>query len=305
MLLKLIKTSALISLTASVLSANAFNVQAEKDRKALIDYTTKKFSDPVKNQSAFFPYSTKDELKKMRKNIPAEDFKDGTYAFDMIGKVSRDDQMEMPPFEDNVDNGEELYNKYFTNCLKAPVNNYPLFDEKAGKVVTLSGALMSCVKDAGLDTLTNKKGKKVWNYKGGKLANVEAYLAYQAQEDGKKVDIKINSASAAAAYERGKKEYYSQRGYLKLSCATCHVQGAGQRVRLQYMSPLLGHVTHFPVYRVGKGKLFTLEGRLGGCNRDEGENYKLHKPGSTWANDILYFMSYMSNGMDIALDVRR
>jgi len=300
MLLKIIKTSVLVVVTASTLSAAAFNAQAEGDRIALKNYFTAKFKSPATDNGKFFPYSTKEELKKMRQNVPASDFKDGTYAFDLIGKVSRDDQMEMPPFEDNIEAGEALFNKHFKNCLTAPVNTYPIFDEDKNKVVTLSGALMSCVKKAGLKT-----GKKDWNMKGGKMADVQAYLVNQASEDGKKVDVKIQSAAAAAAYENGKQEYYSQRGYLKLSCATCHVQGAGQRVRLQYLSQLTGQVTHFPVYRVGKGKLFTLEGRLGGCNRDEGENYKLHKPGSTWSNNVLYFMSYMSNGMDIALDVRR
>jgi sulfur-oxidizing protein SoxA len=101
-----------------------------------------------------------------------------------------------------------------------------------------------------------------------------------------------------------KKEFYAQRGYLKLSCATCHVQGVGQRVRLQYLSPVLGAVTHFPVYRTGKGKLFTLEGRLGGCNRNQGEHP--HKAGSDWSSNVLYFMAYMSNGMDLSgPDVRR
>ncbi|VAY87768.1 sulfur oxidation protein SoxA [hydrothermal vent metagenome] len=304
MLLKTIKTVVLIMLTACVLNAGQFNLQAEKDRMALIKYMETKFKDAPKNKNQFFPYSTIKELKKFKKAPKHNDFGAGTYAFDKIGKMSRDDQMEMPPFDDNVEEGEKLFKKYFTKCFKAnTANQYPMFDEFKGKVVTLSGALMTCAKKAGLDKLKNKKGKKVWNMKKGKMAHVQAYLMNMAAENDKKIDISINSAKAALAYEDGKKGYYSQRGYLKLSCATCHVQGAGQRVRLQLMSPLLGHVTHFPVYRVGKGKMFTLEGRLGGCNRDEGE--KPHKPGSTWSNNVLYFMSYMSNGMNIALDVRR
>ena len=305
MLLKIVKTSALVAITTCTLSAASFNAQAEKDRQALVDYTVAKFKDAPKNMDKFFPYSTEDELKKFKKSPSHEEFAAGTYTFDMIGKMSRDDQMDMPPFEENIEKGEELFNKHFKNCLTKSANQYPIFDESKGQVVTLGGALMSCAKTAGLDKLKNKKGKSVWNMKGGKMADVQMFLMNQAGEDEKKIDISIDSAAAAAAYEKGKQEYYSQRGYLKLSCASCHVQGAGQRVRLQLMSPLLGHVTHFPVYRVGKGKSFTLEGRLGGCNRDEGENYKLHKPGHTWANNVLYFMSYMSNGMDIALDVRR
>jgi len=301
MLLKIAKTSVLVALAASTLSAAAFNAQAEKDRKGLVDYTVAKFKNASANKYTFFPYSTDAELKKMRKNVSHNDFKDGTYSYDLIGKVSRDDMMELPPFEEDVEKGEALYTKHFKKCFPNPAitGEYPKFDEKSGKVITLSEKALACAKAEGL-----KLGKKGWNLKGGKMTYLQAYFATASQEAGKKVNVKINSAAAAAAYENGKQEFYAQRGYLKLSCASCHVQGAGQRVRLQYLSPILGGVTHFPVYRTGKGKMFTLEGRLGGCNRNMGE--APHKPGSDWSSNVLYFMSYMSNGMDLSgPDVRR
>jgi len=297
MLLKIAKTSVLVAIAASTLSAAAFNAQAEKDRKGLVDYTVAKFKNASANKYTFFPYSTNAELKKMRKNVSHNDFKDGVYSFDLVGKMSRDDQMEMPPFEEDQDKGEILYNKYFKTCFPDPAitGEYPKFDEKTQKVVTLGKKALSCAKAAGL---------KGWKLQGGDMNKLQLFLAGKSSEAGKKVNVKINSAAAAAAYENGKEEFYSQRGYLKLSCASCHVQGAGQRVRLEYLSPTLGGVTHFPVYRIGKGKTFTLEGRLGGCNRNMGETP--HKPGSDWSSNVLYFMSYMSNGMDLSgPDVRR
>ena len=124
------------------------------------------------------------------------------------------------------------------------------------------------------------------------------------------VELPNLGADAEAAYERGKEAYYTQRGYLKLSCATCHVQGTGQRVRNESMSQLLGHTTHFPVFRLKWGKdkvangLGTLERRMTGCNKDQGENP--HKAGSKWMKELLYFMAYMSNGMNVdGPDVRK
>jgi len=301
MLLKIAKTTVLVAIASVALNAADFNAQAEKDRMALEKYTVAKFKDPMGNKYTFFPYSTDDELKKMRKNIPAEDFAQGTYAFDMIGKMSRDDQMEMPPFDENIEKGEAAYEAHFTKCFpKADIlGDYPKFDEKTKKVVTLSEAIVDCAKAAGLPT-----GKKGYNYKGGKTADLQAYFGSVSADNEKKVNIKISSADAAAAYEKGKKEFYTQRGYLELSCAECHVQGAGQRVRLQYLSQTFGHTTHFPVYRTGKGKLYTLEGRLGGCVKNMGQ--KPAKPNADWSSDVLYFMSYMSNGMPInGSDVRR
>jgi sulfur-oxidizing protein SoxA len=305
MLLKIAKSSVIVALAASTLSATAFNAQAEKDREALRTYMEAKFANPANDNGRFFPNNTPEELKAVKQGVKADEFAAGTYAWDMIGKMSRDNQMEMPPFEDNVAKGEELYNKHFKTCIPDPaiVGDYPKFNEKTGKVDTLSEVVYNCAKAAGLTEEKDKKGKPVWNLKGGKNADVQSYLSAMSQEAEKKIDIKIESAAAAAAYESGKQEFYSQRGYFKLSCATCHVDGAGKRVRLQFMSSALGAVTHFPVYRVGNGKVFTLEGRLGGCERDTGE--KPQKPNSDWASNILYFMSYMSNGMPVAQDVRR
>ena len=58
MLLKIAKSSVILGLAISTLSAGSFNEQAEKDRKALVKY----FEDK------FFPYSTEDEIKKYKRN---------------------------------------------------------------------------------------------------------------------------------------------------------------------------------------------------------------------------------------------
>ena len=209
----------------------------------------------------------------------------------------------MPPYEDAIDAGEALYGKKFANgksfkdCFpKADIaGDYPMFDDKKGEVVTISSAINECL---------TSNGEKAWKMKKGNMAKLEAYFSNTSKEAKKKIDIKIGSQAAADAYERGKKEYYSQRGYLKLSCATCHVQGAGQRVRAEYMSPLLGQTTHFPVFRLKWNSLGTLERRMGGCNKDQGENP--HKANSKWMKELLYFMSYMSNGMAVdGPDIRK
>jgi sulfur-oxidizing protein SoxA len=54
---------------------------------------------------------------------------------------------------------------------------------------------------------------------------------------------------ALAAYNEGKKFFYAKRGQLNLSCADCHVTNPGQRIRGNTLSPALGQVTHFPVWR--------------------------------------------------------
>jgi sulfur-oxidizing protein SoxA len=219
---KIVKASALALIAVSVLAAGNFNAQAEKDRKALVEYMEKKFSDPAKNKAQYFPYSTDKELKEnIKGGLKFEDFAMGSYAFNKQGKAQYDEIAEMPPYEDAIDAGEELYNgtKGIKECFPDPAiaGDYPKFDEKKGEVVTLTSAINDCLKAS---------GQKPWNAKKGKMAELEAYFAYQSKEAGKKVKIQIPSKAAQEAYERGKKNYYSQRGYLKLSCPNCHVQGA-------------------------------------------------------------------------------
>ena len=282
----------------ALLSANGFNAQADKDRKALQAYFEKKFADR-KNASSYFPYSTKDELDNNFKwGIKGDEFRLGSYSFDKGGRAQHDEMMDMPPFEDNIDNGKELYEKTpgMKKCFPDPAvaGDYPKFVKGKG-VVTLSSAVVDCAK-------ANKQ--KGWKLTKGKTADLEAYFANASKEKGKKVNIVIDSKEAAEAYERGKKEYYAQRGYLQLSCATCHVQGAGQRVRNEKLSPLFGHVTHFPVYRLKWQGLGTLERRIKGCNKNQGETP--HKPGSAWTKEMLYFMGYMSNGLPVdGPDIRK
>jgi len=300
---KKIITSLLAISVASFVYAGGFNTQADKDRKALQEYMEKKFAS-VKNASTFFPYSTKEELEKNFKwGLKGADFNLGSYAYNKGGKAQYDEINEMPPYEDAIDEGKELYAKKFANgksfkeCFPEPAiaGEYPKFDNKKNEVVTLTTEINRCLKD---------NNEKPWNVSKGKLAKLEAYFASVSKEKGKKINIKIDSKEAAEAYERGKKEYYTQRGYLNLSCANCHVQGAGKRVRNEYLSPLFGQTTHFPVYRLKWEGLGTLERRLKGCEKDTGQNP--HKPGSKWQNEMIYFMSYMSNGLPVdGPDIRK
>jgi sulfur-oxidizing protein SoxA len=170
-----------------------------------------------------------------------------------------------------------------------------MFDEAKQEVVTLSSAINECL---------TANGEKPWGMKKGDMAKLEAYIANATKEAEKKVNIKIESQAAQDAYERGKEFYYTQRGYLKLSCANCHVQGAAQRVRNESLSQLLGHTTHFPVYRLKWQDLGTLERRMEGCVKDQGQNPP--SPNSKEMKELLYFMAYMSNGMQVdGPDIRK
>lgn len=304
MLSKIVKLSALVALTACAVNAADFNAGAEKDRLAAIKYFETKFADPEKNKDKFFPYSTEEELKNdYAKGLKHHDFNIGTYAFSKDAKSQYEALKEMPPYDSGIEAGEALYKKpfangkSFANCFPdtTAMNLFPYFDEKKKDVVTLTSAVNDCLRS---------NGEKEWNTQKGDMANLQAYLVNSTKEAGKKFDIKIQSEAAKKAYEAGKEFYYTQRGYLKMSCATCHIQGAGQRVRNEKLSPLTGQITQFPVYRLKWEELGTLERRLSGCVVDQGQVPP--KDESKQMKELVYFLGYMSNGMDIdGPDVRK
>ena len=304
MLSKLVKSTAFIALTMCSLNAADFNAGAEKDRIAVIKYLETKFADPEKDKNKFFPYSTDEELKNdYEKGLKHHDFAIGTYAYSKDAKSQYEAIKEMPPYEDGIEKGEELYNKKFANgnslatCFPDTTvgGMYPYFDEKKKDVVSLTSAVNDCLR---------ANGEKEWNTQKGDMANFQAFLAFSTQEAGKNFDIKIQSEAAKKAYENGKEYYYTQKGYLKLSCAECHIQGAGQRVRNEKLSPLTGQITHFPVFRLKWDELGTLERRISGCVLDQGQVPP--KDESTQMKELLYFLAYMSNGMAVdGPDVRK
>jgi sulfur-oxidizing protein SoxA len=155
-------------------------------------------------------------------------------------------------------------------------------------VITLPLAINQC---------REANGEKPLKYKKGSINDILSYISFQSR--GKKTNVVIpeNEPGAMAAYEAGKKFFYSRRGQLNFSCASCHVQNAGNQIRSEILSPALGHTTHFPVYRSKWGTVGTLHRRFSGCNKQvrakpfkaQGEQYR----------NLEYFLTYMSNGLEL------
>ena len=237
-------------------------------------------------------------------NVPKDDFVNGVYAIDSGLREQWEAFEEFPSYEIYIDKGEELFNKEFANgkgfadCFpnykKGIRQNYPYFDTKSDKVITLEYAINKCRTD---------NGEKKWKWKTGNIAYVSAYLAYLSR--GNKLNIKVpNDAKAMAAYNRGKKHYYAKRGQLNMACADCHVTYPGFRVRANILSPALGQPTGFPAYRnkwagaSAKGDgMGTIHRRYGGCNKQV--RAKPFKAQGKEYRNLEYFLTHMSNGIEL------
>ncbi|SMN00010.1 sulfur oxidation protein SoxA [uncultured Candidatus Thioglobus sp.] len=243
-------------------------------------------------------------FKKRFPNLSLNDFSKGPYAMSEDKRLQFDAIMEFPPFEDLVEKGGELWEKPFKNgktyssCFsggdETVRTQYPQWDAKKGKVVALEQALLDCRVKNGEKKIGSGKGKLAW---------ISAYLTTIAEGQVINVIVPEGDAKALAAYNAGKKFFYAKRGQLNLSCANCHVGAAGQRIRGNTLSPALGQITHFPVWRgkwaKKKGDGFgTIQRRYGGCNKQvRAKPFKRQK--NEYSN-LEFFHTVMSNGMEIS-----
>jgi len=249
-------------------------------------------TNPVEDLKAF-----RDLYAKRFPQVKFEDYIDGAYALDANAKEQWLMIEEFPPYEIDVETGKELFETPFKNgkgyasCFRKGgigiKQDYPYFDLKTGQVKTLEQEINECRVNNGEEPLQGKKGP---------LAQISAYMAYTSR--GNKINVVIpDDPRALAAYEEGKKFFYAKRGQLNFSCADCHIYNAGNNLRSENLSPALGHISHFPVYRSKWGEIGTLHRRFAGCN--EQVRAKAFKPQSAEYRNLEYFLSYMSNGLSL------
>ena len=256
-------------------------------------------ASPAKDLKEFRAY-----FFKRFPGVPLQEYANGIYSIDKNRRLEWEAMEEFPPYEPSVDIGKNLFEKYkIGSCFKnggiGIRQNYPYFNKKSGKVHTLEADIMACLKKNGVDVKKEKLG-----YKKGKLAAISGYMAYTSR--GKKLNVVVpNDKRALAIYNKGKQFFYAKRGQLNFSCADCHIYQAGMSARTNLLSPALGQVSHFPVYRKkweakGKGALGglgTLQRRYGGCNKQvRAKPFKAQKAQYT---ALEYFHSYMSNVIKI------
>ena len=244
-------------------------------------------------------------VKHFKDSYPKMDqatFIHGALAFNQDALNQYKSIMEFPPYMEDLENAEKLWKKplksgkTYADCLpnggKMIAGDYPLFDNAKGKVVTLEMAINDC---------RTANGEEAWKYGDPKtMGLLTAHM--RSLSDGMKVNIKVEGPGALKAYEDGKKTWYARKGQLNFSCASCHVYGAGDKVRSEILSTMIGQTTHWPVFREGT-RITTIQTRYKGCNasvRHVGED-----PGHETWNNLEYYHSYMSNGLPMQASVFR
>jgi L-cysteine S-thiosulfotransferase len=249
--------------------------------------------DPAADARAFQKFFTTKFPK-----LKLEDFVNGPYSLNEDMHRQWVEKEEFPPYEFSLDMGKEMFatpfknGKSYADCFAnggiGIRQNYPYFDDKEGKVVTLELALNRC---------RQANGEAPFSYVKDEMAALTAYMAFTSR--GKPFDIKIpNDPRALEAFETGKQYFYTRRGQLNFSCASCHVQNPGERIRAEILAPALGILNAMPIYRSEWGGMGTISRRFTTCNVQT-RGVPLD-PQSEEYRDLEYYLSYVSNGLPIS-----
>ena len=253
----------------------ADKIDPETDRKAMQAYFFAKFPKVAKEDFANGPYAVNEEMRKQWMEI-----------------------MKFPPYEIALDEGHAEWDKPFANgkhyadCFENKGEGirqtYPRFIAETGQVETIEGAINRCRVE---------NGEKPLDPMADTMAAVSAVMSESSR--GKPFAITIpDDPRALAAYERGKEFFYSRKGQLGVSCASCHMSSAGQRLRGDILAPAAGILAAMPIYRSDWGNMGTSIRRISTCS-SQTRALPL-EPDDEEYRDLEYFLSYMSNGIPIA-----
>lgn len=271
----LVRNIVCVLMLAAAPATAADKADPETDRKALQAYFFAKFP-----------------------KTPVEDFANGPYAVNAEMRKQWKEIMEFPPYEIALDEGRAEWEKPFANgkhyadCFDNKGvgirQTYPRFIAGTGQVETLEGAINRCRVENGekpLDPMT------------GTMAALSAVMSESSRGNPFAIVIP-DDPRALAAYESGKEFFYSRKGQLGVSCASCHMSPAGQRLRGDILAPALGILAAMPIYRSDWGSMGTSIRRISTCS-SQTRALPLKADDEDYRN-LEYFLSYMSNGVPIA-----
>lgn len=245
-------------------------------------------ADPEADRAAF-----RDFYAQRFPDVPLSEHMNGVYAIDANARSQWLELEDFPLYEIAVDEGAELFEVPFadgagyTDCFGGAGvrQNYPYFDQDSASVVTLELAINQC-REAHTEAPLA--------YDSRDLVTLVSHIAFESR--GAVIDVATPATTAElSAYSAGKRFYQSRRGQLNFACGSCHVQLAGNRLRAEILSASLGHVSHWPVYRLKWQEIGSLHKRFQECISQVGAvAFALQ---SEEYRNLEYFLTYMSNGL--------
>jgi sulfur-oxidizing protein SoxA len=248
--------------------------------------------------------------------IKFDDYANGLYVLpgNEVYKEQWQTYNEFPPYELGLENGKKIWNtpfkngKTFASCFEKGGKNiaqhYPRWDDAKQQIRTAEMDLIDCAKQNGADNkfitadLGKEQGPRV------QLAELTAYFYSLSKGQRIKPAVDFSKPGALAAYEQGKKFWWSRRGQLNFACNHCHMELAGKNFGgNQPLSAALGHTTAWPAQRVEWGRIETLHQRYATCNSQV--RAKPLKHGGKEYNHLQLYETYMASDLPLTAPAMR
>lgn len=210
----------------------------------------------------FFAACTPSEMPETTPAAALEEIRSGYEFLTLDTKALQDDPFENPGYL-WVDRGAALFQaseagtKACASChedgLRGAATSYPSLDARTGKLLNLEGRINQC--------RTTHQELPGLPYEDEDLLALTAYVANQS----KGLASNVERSDALTPYlETGERYFHTRRGQFNLSCAQCHDQTWGKRLRGDTISQ--GHGNGFPAYRFEWQSLGSLHRRLRDCD---------------------------------------
>ena len=220
-------------------------------------------------------------------------------------KTQWDTINELSPHEIGVAEGVKLWEtpfvngKTFAGCFKNGGKNiaqgYPYWDKPTQKVRTAEMDLLDCMGKNDPALATQFKDLKT---EAVRVRFAGLVAAFYSLSTGQKANIDLSDPDARAAYEDGKKSWWSRRGQLNFSCSNCHMDLAGKNFGgNQPLSAGLGHPLGWPGQRGLWERLELVHFRYQTCNSQvRAKPFELL---SETYNNLQLYETYMSSGIPL------
>ncbi len=213
-------------------------------------------------------------FKRRFADVALDEYTNGVNALPQNSerKASWEWLMALPPYAVAMETARQQWREPFANgasfeqCFSEhPVaHKFPYF--KNGQVFTIVGAINQCLL---------QHNEAVMELDSSKMARLVA--TFKEQSNGERINIDYSDVGMREVYAIGRQYYWARRGQHNFSCASCHVNNAGNRLRGDVLSAGLGQTSGFPVYRIkwaissnGDNAWGTIHRRYASCNIQAG-----------------------------------
>jgi sulfur-oxidizing protein SoxA len=166
------------------------------------------------------------------------------------------------PGAERIEVGEALFQKSCVSChadaktaFKRWAVTMPRWEPRLNKVL---GAEEFVARHAMATTRAD--------YPMQSAANNDLSIYLHSLANGEKIEVKLETPEANAAFERGVVLSKTKIGQFNFSCVDCHQQGANKWLRGQWLGEPRGQFDHFPLWRTSRNEIWDIRKRLQWCN---------------------------------------